>query len=173
MGGKATTPAADARPGAGARWEPRPRAALLVKVAIVAVPLVVGVGAAGLMSWLVPRPAGGLLVPLWWVGALGASVLAVGVAVRQLERVLPLVALLRLSLAFPDHTPSRARLALRAGSLRRLEDASAKVPANHDDGDVSRAAETILVLATALTTHDRRTRGHSERVRALSELIAD
>ena len=76
MGGKATTPAADARPGAGARWEPRPRAALLVKVAIVAVPLVVGVGAAGLMSWLVPRPAGGLLVPLWWVGALGASVLA-------------------------------------------------------------------------------------------------
>jgi putative nucleotidyltransferase with HDIG domain len=35
------------------------------------------------------------------------------------------------------------------------------------------AAEHILALATALNGHDRLTRGHSERVRVLTDLIAD
>ena len=35
------------------------------------------------------------------------------------------------------------------------------------------AAETILELPPLLNTHDRRTRGHSERVRAFADLIAE
>ena len=41
----------------------------------------------------------------------------------------------------------------------------------HDDG-VAALAEKVVTLATALNTHDRRTRGHSERSRAMAELIA-
>ena len=38
---------------------------------------------------------------------------------------------------------------------------------------MSLAAERILALATSLSKHDRMTRGHSERVRALTDLIAE
>ena len=38
--------------------------------------------------------------------------------------------------------------------------------------DAADAAETILELATALNVHDARTRGHSERVSRVTEMIA-
>lgn len=41
------------------------------------------------------------------------------------------------------------------------------------DDEPARAAETILALVGALSAHDRFTRGHSERVRALTDLIAE
>src|SRR4051812_22018269 len=34
-------------------------------------------------------------------------------------------------------------------------------------------AENVVLIAAGVTVHDRKTRGHSERVRALSELIAE
>jgi HD-GYP domain-containing protein (c-di-GMP phosphodiesterase class II) len=40
------------------------------------------------------------------------------------------------------------------------------------DGDPTRAAETVLALVAALGAHDRKTRGHSERVRAYTDLLA-
>jgi len=138
----------------------------------VVVPLAVGLAAAVLFGWLVGRPSGGLLLLCWWAATLGVSALVVGVVARQLERLLPLVALLRLSLAFPDRLPSRTRLALRAGSVRRLQAQAAELAA-HGEVEASEAAETVLVLAAGLNSHDRRTRGHCERVRALSEVIAD
>jgi putative nucleotidyltransferase with HDIG domain len=134
--------------------------------------LLVGVAITAALSWLVPRPTG-QLGTLWWIGALAVSAIAVAAAIRLAERFLPLVALLRFSLAFPDHTPSRARLALRAGSLRRLEDRAAELRARGEQTDLATAAENVVVIAAGLTVHDRKTRGHSERVRALSELIAE
>jgi putative nucleotidyltransferase with HDIG domain len=154
------------------RWEARTGAALTLKVAIVVFPLLVGIATTAALSWLVPHPSG-QLGTLWWVGALAVSALAVGLSIRLLERFLPLVALLRFSLAFPDHTPSRARLALRAGSIRRLEERAAELRERGEQTDMATAAENVVVLAAGLTVHDRRTRGHSERVRALSELIAE
>jgi hypothetical protein len=146
--------------------------ALVVKTVIVVLPLVVGVATTAALSWLVPHPQG-QLGTLWWVGALAVSFLAVGLVIRLLERFLPLVALLRFSLAFPDHTPSRTRLALRAGSIRRLEERVADLRERGEQADVATAAENVVVIAAGLTVHDRRTRGHSERVRALSEMIAE
>src|SRR3954447_22470774 len=154
------------------RWEARTGTALLVKGVIVVFPLLVGIATTAALSWLVPHPSG-RLGTLWWIGALAVSALAVGVVIRLLERFLPLVALLRFSLAFPDHTPSRARLALRAGSIRRLEERAAELRERGDQTDAAIAAESVVVIAAGLTVHDRRTRGHSERVRSLSELIAE
>ena len=45
-------------------------------------------------------------------------------------------------------------------------------PPPSDDDDLALAAEQILALAASLSAHDRLTRGHSERVRALTDLIA-
>ena len=89
------------------------------------------------------------------------------------RRFLPLAALLQLSLVFPDQTPSRFKTALKGGSGRRL---AREVDLARRDGisdDPSRAAEQLLMLATAIGDHDRRTRGHGERVRLYTELIAD
>src|SRR5436305_7315123 len=118
------------------RWEARTRWALALKAVIVVFPLLVGIGTTAGLGWLVPRPSG-QLGTLWWIGALAVSALAVGAAMRVLERFLPLVALLRFSLAFPDHTPSRARLALRAGSIRRLEERVAELRAKGENVDVA------------------------------------
>jgi putative nucleotidyltransferase with HDIG domain len=156
----------------GKRWEARRGSAFALRSAIVVFPLLVGVATTVALSWLVPRPTG-QVGTLWWIGALAVSAIAVAAAIRLAERFLPLVALLRFSLAFPDHTPSRARLALRAGSLRRLEDRAAELRARGEQTDLATAAENVVVIAAGLTVHDRKTRGHSERVRALSELIAE
>src|SRR5437588_2594855 len=154
------------------RWKAHPWSAVACKAAIVVFPLVVGVATTVALSWLVPRPTG-QLGTLWWIGALGVSAVVVGACIRLAERFLPLVALLRFSLAFPDHTPSRARLALRAGSTRRLEERVAELRERGGQTDLATAAESVVVIAAGLTVHDRKTRGHSERVRSLSELIAE
>ena len=157
------------------RWKERGFTALAVKVAIIAFPLAVGVVTATIVNGFFPRPAHGFGMLLWWAGTLGASAVAVGLVMQQVQRLLPLAALLRLSLAFPDHTPSRARIALRAGSVTGLQRriAELKERGGEQDADVGTAAETVVTLAAGLTVHDRKTRGHSERVRALSELIAE
>lgn len=87
---------------------------------------------------------------------------------RLLRRLLPLALLLKLSLLFPDEVPNRLGTALRAASPKRL---LAKLET--DDLEEVSVAERIITLVAALNAHDRRTRGHSERVRALTMLVAD
>lgn len=73
-------------------------------------------------------------------------------------------------LVFPDQAPSRFTAALRSESARDLErrlqepDAELPLPGEH--------ARQLVGLIAELSIHDRRTRGHSERVRAYSDLIA-
>jgi outer membrane biosynthesis protein TonB len=95
-------------------------------------------------------------------------VVAIG-AERVARRFLPLATLLKLSMLFPTGAPSRFKVARKAGSLRQLEDLSVQ----DASGDAGRAAETILALVAALGAHDRRTRGHAERVRVYTDMIAD
>jgi hypothetical protein len=75
--------------------------------------------------------------------------------------------LLRLSLVFPDRAPSRMAVALRSGSARRLQRCIDEAASGTHD------PTPIVTLAAALNAHDRRTRGHSDRVRALTDLVAD
>ena len=70
---------------------------------------------------------------------------------------------------FPDHAPKRLKVAWRAASVRDLERRSA-IEASAVPVD---AAGEILALAASLSRHDRATRGHSERVRAITDMIAN
>jgi putative nucleotidyltransferase with HDIG domain len=81
--------------------------------------------------------------------------------------------LLRLSLVFPDRAPSRYAMARGAGNIRVLEGRIREARDGGVDPEPVRAAEQILGLVAALSAHDRRTRGHSERVRVFTDLIAE
>lgn len=114
-----------------------------------------------------PGGAFGLIVFVIQVAAVGT--VAALVAQRALRRFLPLATLLNLTLVFPDRAPSRFGVALRAGSLTRLRDSlDVDLPSDHQ-----LAAERLVELVTALGRHERLTRGHTERVRAYSDLIAE
>jgi putative nucleotidyltransferase with HDIG domain len=99
--------------------------------------------------------------------------IAAAVVERLARRTLPLAIMLQLSLVFPDHAPSRFALARRAGNPRVLKDRIQVAREKGIDDDPSRAAEEIISLVGALSAHDRKTRGHSERVRAFTDLIAE
>ena len=114
--------------------------------------------------------------PWWFAWALGVLACALLVAVgveRAARRLLPLVTLLKLSMLFPDQAPTRFSVARTAGSVRRLE---ARLAETQDDSaarEEARTAETILSLSVALQSHDRRTRGHAERVRVFTDLLGE
>jgi len=101
--------------------------------------------------------------------ALGMLAVITGFLVeRVVRRVLPLAALLRMTMLFPDHAPSRYRLARAAGNTGILTERARNRPGE----TAGEAATRILGLLTSLSAHDRRTRGHSERVRVFTDVLA-
>jgi putative nucleotidyltransferase with HDIG domain len=90
---------------------------------------------------------------------MSASTLALVLTGHVARRLLPLSLLLRVGVVFPDATPRRFGVALRAVRPRK--------------GDDHHGPASALGMLAALLTHDRRTRGHSERVAAYALLIAD
>ncbi|MGD9750778.1 MAG: HD-GYP domain-containing protein, partial [Acidimicrobiia bacterium] len=190
------------------RWERRPHLARLVRMLVLITPVVASSTTVLVLSRVVHRPAPLGAALAWWAGLLLVSTGVLLGTERIARRLLPLAALLRLSLAFPDAAPSRFGVLLRAGNSRRIERADGE-PAEGRDGrarddgrasDDARArdnggrvpellarrrpgattpAEATPAEATAelarlvalLHSHDRRTRGHCERVRAYAVLI--
>jgi putative nucleotidyltransferase with HDIG domain len=63
-------------------------------------------------------------------------------------------------------------MARGAGNVRVLERRIREAREDGVDPTPVRAAEQILALVAALSAHDRKTRGHSERVRAFTDLVA-
>ncbi len=134
------------------RWRKRPVATWSLRAFAYLIPLVASIGTGIGVSHLVAHPVGIDGHVAWLVLVLASSLVAYFVAERLARRLLPLAMLLRLSLVFPDRAPREA--------------ASNQAP------DAGRQAETALTLIVALGAHDRRTRGHSERVQALTEMMA-
>lgn len=151
------------------RWEVHKVAAACLRAVIVAVPLPLSAAVGVFVGWTVSGDtAMDIAVRVVLAGlASVASFIAIEWVVR---RLLPLAVLLRLSLVFPDRAPSRFAVALRSTSVRRLREWART---NQDRLDEQALAEKVLTLASALNFHDRRTRGHSERTRALAELVID
>jgi len=153
------------------RWQARHCAAFAVRAAAVFIPVLVSIAAAGIVArWIGPQKVGAI----GWVLPGLVALAVVFVTERLCRRLLPLASLLKLTLTFPDQAPSRLAIALRTGTVRQLQRWANTLDTSDAGTDVTaaQAAERVLSLAAALNTHDRRTRGHSERVRALTDLIA-
>lgn len=153
-------------------WPGRPRAALAVRVAYLALPVSAAVATSAALAD-VPVLSGAPLLPRTAVFFAASTAVLVAVH-RSLARLLPLAALLELSVQFPGPAPSRYAVARDAGNPRKLEEIVAR--AQRGDRMVNlhdaEAAREILALVAAVRRHDARTRGHSERVRAYTDLIA-
>ena len=157
----------------GEAWVGRPWLSRGVRAAVAVVPLLASVAATTIATRLIHRPTSGWLLALWWVGLLFAGGAVLWLVDRFARRLLPLSVLLRLTLVFPDRAPSRMSVALRSGSTKSLTRIALQPPHGRDEVELAHAAEEILALLAALNAHDRRTRGHSDRVRAYTKLLAD
>ncbi|MGN6611647.1 MAG: HD domain-containing phosphohydrolase [Angustibacter sp.] len=144
-------------------WRRRPVLSALVRGVQYGIPLTVG--------WVAARAVRAALAG--HVGALWVIVLAMSTAVgvsllasRLTIRLAPLALLLRMTMVFPDHAPSRLAVVRRSTSASEIQHFL-----DGDDTSAHEAAVTMLALVTALSHHDKRTRGHSERVRLFCDLF--
>ena len=151
-------------------WARLPLAAAAVRVAAFAIPVGLSLGIAVFLTRSLPAATG--------VAEIGRVLLVVAISVlcvyafgRVCRRLLPLAALLDISLVFPDAAPRRFRVARHASSPRDLR-AQLRRALQTGDVDDARRLYTVMELALALSVHDRATRGHSERVRVFTDLIA-
>jgi hypothetical protein len=155
------------------RWRDHRVLAALLAVAILLTPIACSIAATIGFKYVVKEPSHLPGELLWWVGLLAAASAVFFVTERVARRAIPLTVLLKMGLVFPGQAPKRLAIARRAGSVRdlsrRLEEARAKGVTD----EPSLAAEKIVALAVSLGAHDRVTRGHAERVRAYTDLIAD
>lgn len=164
---------ADGPPALEQRWRPRPIAARVVQLVVLAVPIAAAVGCAALVSAALPHAhhLSGALG--WWAVVVACSTVTLFAVDRVARRLLPLALLLRLALVFPDQAPKRFRLAARSWSSRRLRDEIVQANAAEGSPAPADAAAQLIGLLAGLAAHDPRTRGHCERVRAYNDLLAD
>ena len=146
------------------RWAAHPVLAAGVRALVLGVPLVVSTVAV----WLLGRTA--LLAGHRWLRLLALLVVAVVVAAaveRLTRRLLPLAALLKLTMLFPDRAPSRFKVARQAAA-----DSFDQRAWHGEEATARSVAEAVLALVAALGSHDKKTRGHSERVRVFADMVA-
>ena len=165
--------AATATADATRSWVQRPWAARTVRAVAFLVPVVLAVVAGLAARGALGEPDGWRETLLGLAVSLVVSVVVLVAFERLTRRLAPLGMLLDLSLAFPGEAPRRLGVALRAGSVGSVKRHLAVAHEQGLHGDAEHASEHLLALLAALSTHDRRSRGHAERVRALVDLIAE
>jgi hypothetical protein len=149
------------------RWVAHPWRARGVRILVYGLPIGLSLVFVRVASTIVRAPTGSLWTfLLWWVAMSLAATVVVSLAYALSRRLLPLGALLKLSLAFPDAAPSRFQLALRTGTVETLEERLRLRREAKEALSTQEAAEILLRLVGSLSVHDRITRGHAERVRA-------
>lgn len=151
------------RPAEGV-WRSRSLLSLGIRVLVIGVPVLVASLVGRLVLQLLPADHGLLGAAL----ALGAAVVVSILLGRWTSRMLPLAVLLKMTMIFPDRAPNRVKVARRASSKEELAHRL-----EHPDPDARETAMTLLALVTALGRHDRKTRGHSERVRLYCDLVGE
>ena len=174
VGANGDTPlTSPARASRETRWAGRPVLSALVVVAAHAIPIAAAVLTSAILSRRFHEPGGVAEMVGQWGLLFAASTAVLLVVDRAAKRLLPLAALLKLSMLFPDAAPKRLAVARRSGSVRSLQSRLDEAKALGADDEPTRAAEVILSLVGALHAHDRHTRGHSERVRWFTDLLAE
>lgn len=153
-------------------WRRRPVLSRTLRVAIFVGPIAASFLIAFLLTHLLPR-ATSPLTAVFWIAVVGGGAIATLVAFERVaRRLLPLAALLNVSLLFPDRAPARFAVARRTGSPRQLRAQleQARAAGHQDD---AAGMQAVIELVLALSIHDKATRGHSERVRVFTDMIAD
>jgi putative nucleotidyltransferase with HDIG domain len=137
----------------------------VVKALILLVPVAAGTVAGMAVAGAVTVPSGIGARVAWFSLVLATSTLVLMLVERLMRRLAPLALLLRMGLVFPDQAPKRFGIALRAIRPGKR--------ATKGDGEAEAEAGASLSLLASLLAHDRRTRGHSERVAAYARMICD
>ena len=145
-------------------WRSQPLLSAGVRLLQYGVPLAGGTLAARQVVAMLGDSVPALLVCVF---AALAAIAVSGVVSRLTSRLAPLAVLLGMTMVFPDRAPSRLKVARRSTSVSEIRGAL-----QGPDADAHEAALTLLALVTALGRHDRRTRGHSERVRLFCDLLS-
>ncbi|MGA8015177.1 MAG: HD domain-containing phosphohydrolase [Candidatus Dormiibacterota bacterium] len=157
----------------GREWRRRPVLSAALRSAVVGLPALTALGVAYVLSRALPHPTTVQGILLWYAVMSATMLASIIVVERAARRLLPLAALLNVSLLFPDQAPRRFAVARRVARPRdiklRLEELRQKAPGSSEVAHMQR----ILELAAALSVHDRGTRGHSERVRVFTDMIAE
>ncbi len=109
----------------------------------------------------------------WWIFVFTVGVGVLLITDRLARRLLPLAALFKLSLAFPNEAPSRFGVAMRSGTTRQIQRRIEEIRESGIETDETQHAEVMLELVAALSVHDRMTRGHCERVRAYTDMLIE
>lgn len=154
------------------QWSRRPTLSRALRAAIFLGPILASLLIATLLSHLLPPASGPFAAVLWIVVVALGSLLTLVVFERAARRLLPLAALLNVSLLFPDKAPARFAVARRTGSPRQLQEQllAARASGRKDN---AQGMQSVIELVLALSVHDKATRGHSERVRVFADLLAD
>ena len=155
------------------RWRSRPLLSAGLRLFVFVAPI----ASAALTSALTARAVNGSTavgpLALRWAIVIVGSTTVLILADRFARRLLPLAVLLRLDLAFPGNAPSRVTVARAAANLPELEERVRIARTAGFDDDPGSAAEMMLSLVAAVEAHDRATRGHAERVRVYTDLLAE
>ncbi len=154
-------------------WKPRLLASATIATLAFALPVAAAVVVVQVAARIVRRPAGTGGLILWLVALIALATSTLWLVDRVSRRLLPLAAMLRLSLVFPDCAPSRFGVALKTGSGKALERALARATTSAEFSTGEHAAALVVGLISGVSAHDRMTRGHSERVRAYADLIGE
>ena len=155
-----------------AAWKPRPWVARVLTVVVRGAPILVSTGSGLVAARALPRPHGWTWVP-WAFAVVAIAQLALRFTELSVRRFVPLTTLLRFSLVFPDNAPKRFATALRSGNVERMRRDTARTAESGLPINLNEAAITALQMVASLNEHDRGTRGHSERVRAITEMLAE
>jgi putative nucleotidyltransferase with HDIG domain len=147
--------------------------AFLVRVLLWIFPVLAGLVSTILVRKLLNPSFGSRAMRYMWFAEMFALASVVTTIVgRVVERFLPLSTLCLINLSFPEEAPNRMKMALRVGNTRTSD-----LVRDFREAGVSEtpqeAAVQVLSLVEALNRHDRRTRGHSEKVRAYADVIAE
>jgi HD-GYP domain-containing protein (c-di-GMP phosphodiesterase class II) len=160
--------------GGGHAWVSHDRAALAIRILSFLIPAIVGLLVTSIVAAIVFQHSWSIVPRLGWLVVLAGLGAGTGhVVAKQSRRLLPLATLLKMTLAFPDHAPSRMKLALRLGTAEQRKAAIQKFCDEGLQHDPQQAAEHVVGLIADLHNHDRRTRGHVERVRAWADVIGN
>ncbi len=154
------------------RWRSRRLLASLLRAGIFVVPMIVGFFAGWWVGNLMNDPTTLWQIIRWWVVVVLAASAAANLTDRLARKLLPLTLLLRMTMLFPDKAPSRIRIARRTGNIAELRRRISDIESG-EKADLGEMSELVLSLSTALSKHDRKTRGHSERTRTYTDMLAE